>query len=350
MSRFFSNKLSDINPYVPGEQPKNFDNVVKLNTNESPFSLPYEIMDYVNNARPLNLYSDCDCTELTNELAKLLYVKPCNIVFGNGSDELLNHAFLAFCDDKTPAIFPNISYGFYEVFAQINCLPYTIAKLNDDLTINIKDYISCNKTIFLANPNAWTGIALPLKDIEKIAKSNPNNVVVIDEAYVEFGGKSAVELIDKFDNVLVIQTFSKSRSMAGGRLAFAAGNKELIADLNVIKYSTNPYNVNSLSQAVGLGILKNNDIVRNNIDSIISTREYVVEQLNVIGFETLNSSANFILTKSKKISGEDLYKNLKERGVLVRHSDLPEIKDYVRITIGTKQQMDILLNKIKEII
>lgn len=350
MSKFFSKKLKSLKPYVPGEQPKSFDGIIKLNTNESPFELSKDIIDHVYRARPVNLYSDCNCTELTKELAKKLSVDTSNIVFGNGSDELLNYAFVAFCDKETPALFPNISYGFYEVFAQVNCVPYQVKNLKSDLTIDVNDYINCTGTTFLANPNAWTGIYLPLSDICYIAKSNPNNVIVVDEAYVDFGGESAVKLINDYDNLLVIQTFSKSRSMAGARLAFAVGNKELISDINTIKYSTNPYNVNSFTQAVGLGVLKNNDIIKKNIETIIKNRDYLVNELNKLDFEVVDSSANFILTRSDKISGKALYIKLKENNILVRHSDLPEINDYVRITVGKRQDMEILIDKIQQII
>jgi len=252
MSKFFSEKYASLVPYTPGEQPRDMQ-YIKLNTNESPYPPSQKAQDLASEAaKRLHLYPDPECTALVNELASIYNVKPSQILLTNGSDEILNFAFMAFCDSKTPAIFADITYGFYKVFAQINCLPYVEVPLNDDFTLNKADYFNTGKTVFIANPNAPTGLALSLDDIEEIVKANPNNVVVIDEAYVDFGAQSAVTLVNKYDNLLVTGTFSKSRSLAGGRLGFGIGNKELISDLNTIKYSTNPYNVNRMTQAAGV--------------------------------------------------------------------------------------------------
>lgn len=349
MSKFFSKKYKDLVPYTPGEQPKD-QAYIKLNTNESPFDLSKDILDGLLESRNPRLYSDISCVELRQKLASMFGVDENNIICGNGSDELLYFCFMAFCDDDTPAVFANITYGFYEVYANVNRIPYCIKNLNSDFTINVSDYLNQNKTIFIANPNAWTGILLSLDDIERIVSSNPDNVVVIDEAYVDFGGQSAVELTKKYDNLLVIQTFSKSRSMAGARLAFAIASQDLINDLNTIKFSVNPYNVNSLSQCLGSVVLDNDKLIQQNIKTIIENREYLVSELDKLNFETLPSKANFILTKHDSITGFDLYKKLKENGILVRYSELSELKDYVRITIGTKEQMDKLIDAIKFII
>ena len=268
----------------------------------------------------------------------------------NGSDEILNFAFMAFGDSDSPFFFPNISYGFYPVFARLNGIPYKEIPLKSDFTIDYRDYIGVNANVVIANPNAPTGIALPLWQIEEIVKSNPRNVVVIDEAYVDFGAESAVSLIHKYDNLLVTQTFSKSRSMAGARLGFGVGNPELIKDLNTIKYSTNPYNVNRMTMIAGYRALVDNDYYMSNCKKIIENREYTKGELEKLGFEVLPSSANFLFAKNDKLSGEELYLSLKSRGVLVRHFSKPEISQYNRITIGTKEQMDVLLENVKLIL
>ena len=350
MSKFFSQKYSKLVPYTPGEQPK--DNVyVKLNTNESPFPPSQGVIDAVNNeAKRLQLYSDPECFALTRKLAEVYNVSPDQVIMTNGSDEVLNFAFMAFCDDEHPIVFPNISYGFYPVFAELNCIPYTEVPLNDDFTINVDDYIGINKNIIIANPNAPTGIALSLEDIEKIVASNRGNVVIIDEAYVDFGGESAVTLIDKYDNLLVTQTFSKSRSMAGARLGFGIGNKALIADLNTVRYSTNPYNVNKMTSAAGVAALEDNEYYMSNCREIMKNREYTAKELANLGFELTDSKTNFIFAKSSEISGKELYLKLRGNGILVRHFDKPIISDYNRITIGTKEQMETFIKAVKKIL
>ena len=280
------------------------------------------------------------------ELARVYGVDTNQVIVTNGSDEVLNFAFMAFADEKNPLVFPNITYGFYPVFAELNRIPYTEIPLKDDFTVDINDYIRVNKTVVIANPNAPTGIALTLQEIEKIVSSNPNNVVIIDEAYVDFGAESAVSLVDKYDNLLVVQTFSKSRSMAGARLGFAIGSKSLIADLNTIRYSTNPYNVNRMTDAAGAAALIDNDYYMNNCKTIIDNREWTVAKLQKLGFEVLASKANFVFAKNDKIDGEKLYLELKNRGILVRHFTKPAICQYNRITIGTLEQMQKLIETI----
>ena len=350
MSRFFSSKYDALTPYTPGEQPKIL-NLTKLNTNECPFPPSQKALDYGRaHTRPLNLYPEIACTDLRKALADLNGIGAENILMGNGSDEILNFAFMAFCDEKHPAAFPDISYGFYPVFAELNGVPYTEIPLRADFSIAPEDYFDLGKTIFIANPNAPTGLALTREQVRAILERNRDSVVVIDEAYVDFGGESCVPLIREYENLLVVQTFSKSRSMAGARLGFAAGSEALIADLNTIKFSTNPYNVNSMTLALGLGVLLDEDTTRKNCRVIMENRAYTTEALQKLGFAVLPSSANFLFAKSDKIDGKALYLKLRERGVLIRHFDRDRIRDWNRITVGTREQMDILLDKVREIL
>ncbi len=350
MSRFFSEKYKSLEPYTPGEQPKET-KYIKLNTNESPFSPSPLAQSYVlKAAQNLQLYSDPECSELVKAACERFAISSDEILFTNGSDEILNFAFMAFCDNDTPAVFPDITYGFYSVFAQINNIPYRQIPLNDDFTIDIEKYKNVNGTIFIANPNAPTGIALSKSQIEEIVKSNPDNIVVVDEAYVDFGGESVVSLTKKYDNLLVTQTFSKSRSLAGGRLGFGIANKNIIQDLNTIKYSTNPYNVNSLTMAAGIGTLKDDTYCMDNCEKIIKNRDWTVRELEKLGFATTESKANFVFAKHNSANGKDIYLKLKEKGVLIRHFDKEKLQNYNRITIGSKEQMQVFIDKLEEVL
>lgn len=350
MSRFLSYKYSSLSPYTPGEQPK-VNNLIKLNTNESPF-MPSKkaINEASKELERLNLYSDPECSFLVKKLAEVLKVNENQVIATNGSDEILNFAFMAYCDDKTSVAFADITYGFYKVFAKLYNLDYEIIPLKEDFTVDYKDYLGINKTIFIANPNAPTGLFMPLCKIEKILKSNPDNIVVIDEAYVDFGNESAIKLIDKYDNLLVTGTFSKSRSMAGARLGFGVASEKIISDLNMIRFSTNPYNVNRMTMAAGYGVLCDEEYTRKNIKTICETREYLKNELKKLNFIMTDSTANFIFVKHEKIDGELFYNKLRERNILVRHFKDERIKDYLRITIGTKEETDILIKNIKEIL
>jgi len=350
MSRFFSKKYQALTPYTPGEQPKDMQ-YVKLNTNESPFPPSEKAQAYAQQAlQRLQLYSDPECTELTAKAAQVLGIAPEEILFTNGSDDILNFAFMAFCDETHPAVFPDITYGFYPVFAKLNHVPYTQIPLKEDFSINANDYIGLNQTIFIANPNAPTGIALPLDAIERIVQSNPDSVVVIDEAYVDFGAQSAISLIHKYDNLLVVQTFSKSRSMAGARLGFGVGCKALIQDLNTLKYSTNPYNINRMTMAAGVGALEDDAYFQSNCRKIMENRAWTTQQLRTLGFTVLDSAANFLFASHPQLDGKQLYLQLKQRGVLVRHFDSARLTNYNRITIGSAEQMRILIDTTKEIL
>lgn len=350
MSRFFSKKYSNLEAYTPGEQPKDM-KYIKLNTNESPFPpSPAVIEAAAQEAGRLQLYSDPECAPLVQKCAELYGVKRSQVLMTNGSDEILNFAFMAFCDSDHPIVFPDITYGFYPVFAALNGIPYTEIPLKDDFTIDINDYIGINKNIVIANPNAPTGIALTLDQIEKIVSSNPDNVVIIDEAYVDFGAQSAVTLVDKYDNLIVTQTFSKSRSLAGARLGYGIACESLINDMNTIKYSTNPYNVNRMTMMAGYAALCDNEYYMSNCKTIEQNREYTRRELERLGFSVLNSSANFLFAKSDRISGEELYLKLKNSGILVRHFKKEKIKDFNRITIGTLDQMQALIKEIERLL
>ena len=350
MSRFGSTRLSTLSPYTPGEQPRDM-KYIKLNTNESPFPpSPKAQKLAADAAERLHLYSDPTCRTLVDKLAEVLGVDPDEVIVTNGSDEVLDFAFQAFCDEQTPARFPDITYGFYPVFAARNGIPYETVALRDDFTIDITDYFGKGRTIVIANPNAPTGIALSRDEIEQILQNNPDHVVVIDEAYVDFGGESCVPLIKKYDNLLVTQTFSKSRSLAGGRLGFGVGNKALIADLHTIRYSTNPYNVNNMTAAAGYGVLCDEEYTKKNCQTIIKNREYTTEALRELGFTVLDSGANFVFATTPAMSGEDLYCALKQNGILVRHFQNPRISDFVRISIGTRQQMQTLVRTVEKLL
>ena len=350
MSRFLSKKYSSLVPYTPGEQPKERE-YIKLNTNESPFPPSKKAQKEAKNAlKKLQLYSDPEAKNLRRAFSEKLGVSEKEVLATNGSDEILNFAFMAYCDKETPAVFPDITYGFYPVFADINNVPYEKIPLNEDFSINVEDYLGVNKTIFIANPNAPTGICLPLCDIRKILEQNPDNIVVIDEAYVDFGGESAVSLIGEYDNLLVTQTFSKSRSMAGARLGFGIANEKIIADLNAIKYSTNPYNVNSATMAAGIGAICDEQYTLNNCKTVIENREWFCGEIKKLGFEFTPSVANFVFAKKEGVDGKELYLKLKEKGILVRHFESERICDYLRITIGKLSDMKILVKTLGEIL
>ncbi len=350
MSRFFSSKLNKLTPYTPGEQPKDMQ-YIKLNTNESPYPPAPEVAEAVMaEAQKLQLYSDPECTLLREKIAEIYNVLPENVLVSNGSDDILNFAFAAFGDTGKTAIFPDITYGFYPVFANLNNVDYKTMPLRNDFTINPENYYNAPGPVFIANPNAPTGIEMPMDEIEQIIKNNPDNVVVIDEAYVDFGGKSCCPLTKKYNNLLVVQTFSKSRSLAGGRLGFAIGAKQLIEDLATIKFSTNPYSVNRMTMAAGIAVMQNNSYYMNNCKKIMQTREYVSEALTDLGFDVVPSNANFVFAKNDSISGKELYTKLRQNGVLVRHFDNERIREFNRITIGSMEQMEQFIQIVEKIL
>lgn len=352
MSRFLNTKYSSLEAYTPGEQPTDM-KYIKLNTNESPYPPSKGVVEAVNSEEieKLRLYPDPECKALKDSIASLYGVQRENVFVSNGSDDILNFFFMAFCDNaEHPVKFPSISYGFYSVYAELYGVNYTKVDLEEDFGINVNDYTDNKANVVIANPNAPTGIALSRDEIERIVVSNPSRIVLVDEAYVDFGAESSIELTKKYDNLLVVCTYSKSRSMAGARLGFAIGNTEIIKDLEKIKYSTNPYNINRLTMVAGIAAINDNDYYVANCKNIIETREYTQKKLRDMGFFTTQSKSNFIFAMHPDIGGEELYLALKARGILVRHFTSKKICEYNRITVGTKEQMDVLLSTVEDII
>ena len=351
MSNFISSRFAQLTEYVPGEQPRDF-NYIKLNTNESPFPPAPQVVEALNKEELLNLrlYSDPECKALREAIAQYYNISAENIMIGNGSDDILMFVFMAYCDKSIDVSYPDISYGFYSVYADLFGISKNEIPLMEDFSVNPDDYCNLGSTVIIANPNAPTGICLTVNDIEKIVASNSNNVVVIDEAYIDFGGESCIPLTQKYDNLLVVQTYSKSRCLAGARLGYAIGNKALIEDLNKLRYSTNPYNINRLTQLAGIAGIKAQDYYDINNQIIIRNREITCSKLRELGFYTTDSKANFIFAMHPQLNGQKVYEGLKERGILVRHFNKPRISSYVRISVGTREQMDALIDSLKEML
>ncbi len=351
MSRFLSKRLKNLKAYTPGEQPRDR-KYIKLNTNESPYPPSPEVLSAVNKdvVSRLNLYPDPTCKALKERLADRYGVSPDMVFVSNGSDDILNFAFMAFCDSQKGIAYADITYGFYDVFAQLHGVSANVVPLKDDFTMDVDAFVSCNSNVVIANPNAPTGIALPLCDIERIAQSNRESVVIVDEAYVDFGGESAISLLHKNENILIVRTFSKSRSMAGARLGFAIGAPDVIADLELIKYSTNPYDINSLTQAAGVAAIESDGYYFKNAERVIKTREETTLRLRELGFEVIDSAANFVFCRHPDFDGGELYKSLREKGILVRHFSKKRIDQYLRITIGLPEEVASLCEALRNIL
>ena len=347
MSRFLKPQYQAMEAYTPGEQPRDMQ-YIKLNTNESPYPPAPSVVEAMNaeQVELLRLYSDPTAKNLKEKLAGLYGVRPENVFVSNGSDEVLNFAFMAFGENG--AVFPDISYGFYEVFADLYAIDAEKIPLEADFSIDYQKYCGKNKLVVIANPNAPTGMTLPVEQIEEIVKSNPNAVVVIDEAYVDFGGETCLPLIEKYDNLLVTRTYSKSRCLAGGRLGYAFASPEIIADLEKVKYSTNPYNINRLTLLLGEKTVDAEWYYQEKCREIEETRAWTAAQLEELGFTVLPSKANFIFVKTDKMDGGELYQTLKAKGILVRHFTNPRICQFNRVTIGTKAQMEAFIDTLKE--
>ena len=335
-----SSRYAGLKPYIPGEQPKT--EFIKLNTNENPYPpSPLALSYAAEAAKKLHLYPDPDYKALCAAFAKDIGVEPENVIPVNGSDEILDMAFDAFCGDK-PTVFPDVTYGFSRVFAEKYGVDYSLIPVDGELRIDPEDYVGIGKNIFIANPNAPTGRVLALAELERIIASNPGNVVVIDEAYIDFGGESCVGLVTKYDNLLVTRTFSKSRSMAGARLGFGVASETLIGDLNRLRFSKNPYNLDSMTAAAGIGSLADREYFEKNLALVVAARESFEDFLENSGFGVIRSNANFVFAKHPSVPGKTLYEKLRENNILVRYFDPEKTRDYVRITVGTGEQMKIL--------
>lgn len=350
MSRFLKNSYRTMEAYTPGEQPRDMD-YIKLNTNESPYPPAPSVVEALTGetVARLRLYSDPTCRRLREKLAALYGVTQDNIFLSNGSDDILNFAFMAF-PGKEGARFPDITYGFYPVFAELHGVPYEEIPLKEDFSLDYRDYCGSGKLTVIANPNAPTGMSIPVWQIEEIVKSNPDSVVVIDEAYVDFGGESCYPLIEKYENLLVVRTFSKSRCLAGGRLGYAIGPRGLIGDLEKLRYSTNPYNINGLTMKLGEATVDAESYYQEKCARIMATRTETAAALQNLGFTVLPSDTNFLFAASGKIGGGELYRKLKCRGILVRHFQKERIRDFVRVTIGTPEQMETFIEAVKAVL
>ena len=347
MSRFLSENNRGLKAYVPGEQPK-VKNLVKLNTNESPFPPAPGVAEAVQQAADsLQLYNDLSAAKLTGLLAKTYGVRENQVFVGNGSDEVLAFAFQAFGGGGLA--FPDITYGCYTVWAGLYHLDAKIVPLKDDFSIDPADYDGNDRCVVIANPNAPTGMALPLSAIAEIAESNPDQGLIVDEAYVDFGAESAVSLLPKYENILVVQTFSKSRQMAGARLGFAMGSEELIKDMNLIRFSFHPYNANTLTQAAGAAALEQPEYFEACRQTIMENRAWTKAELEKQGFRVLDSKANFLFVQAPGMTGGEYQKKLREKNILIRYFDQPRIRDFTRVTIGSIAQMEKLIEATKEI-
>ena len=357
MSKFWNDKIKEIEPYVPGEQPKD-KKYVKLNTNENPYSPSEKVIEKIKsmNLKDLKLYPDPDVSELRKVIAEYFSQKideritKEQIFLGNGSDEVLALIFMTFFNKGDKVYYPDITYSFYPVYADLFDLKEVKIPLNKNFEIEIDKYFGVDGHIIITNPNAPTSIALKLEEIEEIVKKNPNQLVVVDEAYVDFGAESAVKLVNKYDNVLVVQTFSKSRSFAGMRLGYAIGSENIIEGLNRLKFSFNSYTIDRISIEAGIESFKDDDYFIKINAKIIETREKTVKKLKELGFKVLNSSANFIFISHNKVFAGDLYKQLKDNGILVRYFAKDRIDNYLRVTIGTDEEMEIFIEKLEKLL
>ena len=350
MSRFWNQRTLALKPYVPGEQPK--EKMIKLNTNENPYPPSDRVQQAMKEAADdrMRLYPDPDASALRQTFAEYVGVDEKNVFVGNGSDEVLSFAFDAFFPEDKPVLFPDVTYSFYPVYCAHLGLTYQTVPLREDFTIDPADYVGEIGGIVIANPNAPTGIALSLDEIEIILKNNPDCAVVIDEAYVRFGAESAVQLIDRYPNLLVVQTMSKSHALAGLRVGFAVGSEELIEGLNRVKNAFNSYPVDRIAQAGAIASLQDVETIDANLNTIRATREGVSVALRGIGFDVLPSSSNFIMIRYWNCPAKTLFDHLREKKILVRYFDLPRIDDYLRVTIGTKDEMRTFLDTVEDFI
>lgn len=348
--REWEKNIRRVEPYVPGEQPKNTDKIIKLNTNENPYPPAPEVEAAAEamNCDRFRLYPDISAAPLVEAIADKYGVKPSQIFPGVGSDDVLSMIFLTFFNSDKPVLFPDITYSFYSVWADVYKIAYERPALDENFMIKAEDYYKPNGGVVIANPNAPTSIYRDLDFIEDILKHNEDSIVVVDEAYIDFAGRSALELLPRYDNLIIVRTFSKSRSMAGMRIGFAIASEELIKALNDVKFSINSYTLNMPSIELGTIAIKADDYYNSVTDKIISTRERSKKELESMGFKCLASGTNFLFATHKSVDAGTIFKELKEAGIYVRHFNAPRIDNYLRITIGTDEQMDTLIDFLKK--
>lgn len=351
MSKFWSSLVSQLKPYVPGEQPK-MERLVKLNTNENPYGPSPRVLEAIRAQldERLRLYPDPESEQLRSVIATCYGVSPEQVFVGNGSDEVLAHIFQGLLKQDRPILFPDITYSFYPVYCGLYGVESQLVPLTGDFEIDPQDYLVPNGGIIFPNPNAPTGRALPLVEVERIVAGNPDSVVVVDEAYVDFGAESAVTLVDRYPNLLVSQTLSKARSLAGLRVGLAIGHRDLVEALNRVKNSFNSYPLDRLAQAGAVAAFEDEAWFNETRQRVMDERARVTLAMTAMGFEVLPSSANFIFARHASQKGADLALRLRERGIIVRHFDKPRIDDFLRITIGAAEQNDELLQALKGLV
>ncbi len=350
MNPYWNTRTCSLDPYVPGEQPQDR-SYIKLNTNENPFPPSPKAVEAMQAAvgDDLRLYPDPDGADLKQAIAEVVGVEVSNVFVGNGSDEVLAHTFAGLLDESKPVVFPDISYSFYPVYAGLYGLEAQTVPLNDQFEISLDNYPLDNGGIIFPNPNAPTGVVLPLSEIEALLRRNTQTVVVVDEAYIDFGGESAVSLVDQYPNLLVVFTFSKSRSLAGMRIGYAIGDAGLIEGLERVKNSFNSYPLSRVALAGAEAAMRDIRWFNEKRNQIISVRETTLTELKRLNFEVLPSAANFVFARPKQMGAEALYLALKDNGVLVRYFNKPRISDFLRITVGTEGEMQVLIQAIEAI-
>jgi len=351
MSIYWSQIAKAIEPYVPGEQPRD-KKYIKLNTNENPYPPSPKVLEAIRQAAngDLRLYPDPSCTVLRETIAKYYRLNIDEVFIGNGSDEILAFAFLAYFNPGKPILFPDITYSFYQVYSKLFNIDYRLVQLNNDFSLPVEEFFRENGGVIIANPNAPTGRYMCLESIEEIVRRNINSVVIIDEAYIDFGGESSVSLIRRYPNILVVRTMSKSRSLAGLRLGYAMGQRDLIEGLDRIKNSINSYTIDRLGLAAAVKAIEDEDYFNNTRFKIINTRERISGELVNIGFKVEESKANFIFISHRSLRAADIFNQLKDRGVLVRYFNKPRIDNYLRVSIGSDEEMDVFLRVVSEIV
>lgn len=351
MNKYWSERVKGLKPYIPGEQPKN-QKYIKLNTNENPYPPSINVIKAINEANneTMKLYPDPNCDELRKAISQFYEVAEDEVFIGNGSDEVLGFSFMAFFNPGKPVLFPDITYSFYKVYANLFNIDYELIPLDADFNVELNEFCIENGGVVIPNPNAPTSKYIEVNGFKKVIESSSSSVVIIDEAYVDFGGESAVKFIKDYPNVLIVQTLSKSRSLAGLRVGFAIGNKELITALNMVKNSINSYTIDRLALAGATAAIKDKEYFEETRKKIINTREKTSEALRKIGFEVLDSKANFIFISHPKINAGDLFRELRSKGILVRHFNDERIDNYLRVSIGTEYEMNKFLKAVQDVV